>query len=133
MPDICMQHMCAVMLFDGIATFESAHDLKRMRDRRMLALRAKIELLGDEELEKLLPSRQGIVEVTLKDGRTVRHHTQHVRGTVANPMTRTEVDEKCYHLMAPVLGQRKARALCDAVWDLDKLTDVRKLRPLLRV
>ena len=33
MPDICMQHMCAVMLLDGIVTFESAHDEKRMRDR----------------------------------------------------------------------------------------------------
>jgi 2-methylcitrate dehydratase PrpD len=26
MPDICMQHMCAVMLIDGIVTFESSHD-----------------------------------------------------------------------------------------------------------
>ena len=34
MPDICMQHMCAVMLIDGIVTFESAHDEKRMKDSR---------------------------------------------------------------------------------------------------
>src|SRR6185503_9636039 len=26
MPDICMQHMCAVMLLDGSVTFESSHD-----------------------------------------------------------------------------------------------------------
>ena len=132
MPDICMQHMCAVMLLDGIATFESAHDLSRMRDRRVLAMRAKIELLGDEDLEKALPSRQGIVEILLKDGRTVRHHTAHVRGTFANPMTRAEVDEKCYHLIAPVSGAKRARALCDALWALEKLADVRKLRPLLQ-
>ena len=36
MPDICMQHMCAVMLLDGIVTFESAHDEKRMRDPKVL-------------------------------------------------------------------------------------------------
>ena len=36
MPDICMQHMCAVMLIDGIVTFESSHDEKRMRDRKVL-------------------------------------------------------------------------------------------------
>ena len=131
MPDICMQHMCAVMLLDGIATFESAHDLKRMQDRRVLAMRARVELMGDDELEKVLPSRQGIVEVTLKDGRTLKHHTAHVRGTFANPMTRAEVDEKCYHLIAPVSGARRARALCDAIWSLEKLADVRKLRPLL--
>jgi len=132
MPDICMQHMCAVMLLDGIATFESAHDLRRMKDKRVAAMRSRVELLGDDELEKRLPSRQGIVEITLKDGRTFRHHTEHVRGTFANPMTRPEVDEKCYHLIVPVLGQRRARGLCDAIWTLDKLGDVRKLRPLLR-
>jgi 2-methylcitrate dehydratase PrpD len=132
MPDICMQHMCAIMLLDGIATFESAHDVKRMKDPKVLAMRRRIELLGDDELEKLLPSRQGIVELTLTDGRRLRHHTQHVRGTWRNPMTRAEVDEKAFHLMAPVLGAKRARALCDTVWNLDKLKNVRKLRPLLQ-
>ena len=36
MPDICMQHMCAVMLIDGKVTFASSHDEKRMRDRSSL-------------------------------------------------------------------------------------------------
>ena len=47
-------------------------------------------------------------------------------------MTRAEVDEKFYHLMAPVLGTKKSRALCDAIWNLEKLTDARSLRPLLQ-
>ena len=132
MPDICMQHMCAVMLLDGMATFESAHDEKRMTNPKVLAVRKRIELIGDEALQKLLPQRQGIVEITLRDGRVVRHHTKAVRGTADNPMTRAEVDEKCYHLMAPVLGAKKSRALCDAVWHLEKLKDARKLRPLLQ-
>ncbi len=132
MPDICMQHMCAVMLLDGIATFESAHDEKRMRHPKVLAVRKRIELIGDEALQKKLPQRQGIVEITLRNGRVVRHHTEAVRGTADNPMTRTEVDEKCFHLMAPVLGAKKSRALCDAVWGLEKLADARGLRGLLR-
>ena len=133
MPDICMQHMCAVMLLDGIATFESAHDEKRMRNPKVLAVRKRIERIGDEVLQKLLPSRQGIVEITLRDGRAVRHHTQAVRGAADNPMTRAEVDEKCYYLMAPVLGAKKSRALCEAIWSLEKLADARGLRPLLRI
>ena len=47
-------------------------------------------------------------------------------------MTRAEVDEKCYHLIAPVLGKARARKLCDAIWELEKVSDVRTLRPLLR-
>jgi 2-methylcitrate dehydratase PrpD len=131
MPDICMQHMCAVMLLDSTVTFKSSHDEKRMRDPKVLALRKRIELHGDDALSKVMPSRQGIVELALKDGRTLRHHTQAVRGTSDNPMTRKEVDTKSYDLLAPVLGKTRARKLCDAVWALDKLKDVRKLRALL--
>ena len=68
----------------------------------------------------------------LKDGRTVSHHTKAVSGTPENPMTRADVDEKALHLMAPTLGAKRARALCDAVWNLEKISDVRTLRPLLR-
>ena len=132
MPDICMQHMCAVMLLDGIVTFASSHDERRMRDPKVLALRSRIELLGDEALTRALPSRQGIVELKLTDGRELTHHTQAVRGTSHNPMTQAEVDEKAFHLMAPILGKARARLLCDAVWALDQLSNMRKLRPLLR-
>jgi 2-methylcitrate dehydratase PrpD len=131
MPDICMQHMCAVMLLDGTVSFRSAHDEKRMRHPKVLEIRNRIELLGDDALTKAMPSRQGIVEVTLRDGRTLRHHTIAVRGTAENPMTRAEVDAKSYDLIAAVAGKARARRLCDAVWNLERLRDVRKLRPLL--
>jgi 2-methylcitrate dehydratase PrpD len=131
MPDICMQHMCAVMLIDGIVTFASAHDEKRMRDRKVLALRNRIELYGDDELTRALPSRQGIVELKLRDGRELRNHVKAVRGTSHNPMNRAEVDEKCFHLMAPILGKARARKLCDAVWALESATNMQRLRPLL--
>ena len=132
MPDICMQHMCAVMLIDGNVTFASSHDQKRMRDREVLALRNRIELRGDDALSVAMPSRQGIVEVRLRDGRELKRHTTAVRGTAENPMTRGEVDEKSYDLMAPVIGRARARNLCDAVWKLEKVRDARGLRPLLR-
>lgn len=131
MPDICMQHMCAVMLFDGTVTFKSSHDEKRFRDRKVLEFRKKIDLQGDDALTKTMPARQGIVEIALRDGRSLRHHTVAVRGTAENPMTRAEVDAKSYDLIAPVAGKARARKLCDAVWDLEKLKNVCELRPLL--
>jgi len=132
MPDICMQHLCAVMLLDGTVSFKSSHDEKRMRDRELLALRARIELRGDDALTQAMPSRQGIVELRLHDGREFRHHTRAVRGTAENPMTRAEVDAKSYDLIAPVIGRARARKLCDLIWRLEKVKDVRALRPLLR-
>jgi 2-methylcitrate dehydratase PrpD len=131
MPDINMQHLCAVMLMDGNVTFKSSHDEKRFRDRKVLEFRKKIEVVGDDGLTKAMPARQAIVELALRDGRSLRHHTVAVRGTAENPMTRDEVDAKSYDLLAPVMGKARARKLCDAVWSLEKLKNVRALRPLL--
>jgi 2-methylcitrate dehydratase PrpD len=132
MPDICMQHMCSLMLIDGTVTFASSHDAKRMRDRDVLALRRRIELRGDDRLSAAMPSRQGIVEISLHDGRKLMRHTKAVRGTAENPMTRAEVDEKSYDLTASVMGRDRARKLCDTVWKIEKIRDLRSLRPLLR-
>jgi 2-methylcitrate dehydratase PrpD len=131
MPDINLQHLMSVMLLDGTVSFAAAHDEKRMKDPRVLELKRRIELIGDAELEHA-PTRQAIVIVTTRDGRELKHHTLAVRGTAANPMTRAEVEEKCYDLMAPVLGARRARRLVDTVWRIEKVADTRALRPLLR-
>src|SRR2546422_2849984 len=69
MPDICLQHMCAIMLIDGNVTFASSHDVRRMRDRRVLAVLSRIELRPDDALSATMPSRQGIVQISLRDGR----------------------------------------------------------------
>jgi 2-methylcitrate dehydratase PrpD len=132
MPDICMQHLCAVMLADGSVTFKSSHDGKRMRDRKILELRGRMELVGDEALTQAMPRREGIVEIRLKDGREFRHHTRAVRGTPENPMTREEVEAKSRDLMAPVTGAARSRKLCETVWNLEGIKDVGMLRPLLR-
>ncbi|MEY4598887.1 MAG: hypothetical protein RLZZ445_1684 [Pseudomonadota bacterium] len=131
MPDICMQHLCAVMLIDGIVTFKSSHDEKRMKDKKVLDLRKRITLYGDDALTAALPSRQGILELKLKNGKTLHKHVKAVLGTAQNPMVRAQVDEKCYHLMAPILGAARARKLCDAVWNIEKVGNITKLRNLL--
>ena len=131
MPDISMQHMCAVMLIDGTVTFESSHDEARMHDPRTQDLRRRIELCGDDELQRLLPERQGIVDVYLRDGRELHHRTTSVHGTSENPMSGAEVDEKAFNLVSPVLGEERARSFCDTVWRLETIADVRELRPLL--
>jgi 2-methylcitrate dehydratase PrpD len=131
MPDICLQHLVAIMLLDGNVTFASSHHERRMQDRKVRELRQRIELAGSAELARA-GGRQAIVTAMLRDGRVLRHHTRAVKGTSDNPMARAEVDEKCFGLLAPVLGKSRARKLIDAVWGLEKVKDVRALRPLLQ-
>jgi 2-methylcitrate dehydratase PrpD len=132
MPDICMQHLCAVMLIDGTVSFKSAHDEARMRDPKVLALRRRIELKGDDALTRVMPRREGVVEIKLKDGRELQHHTRAVRGTPDNPMTRAEVEAKSMDLIVPVSARLRSKKLCSAIWSLERMRDIRALRPLLR-
>lgn len=131
-PDICMQHMLAVMLMDRTVTFKSAHDKARMTDAATLKHRAKVQLVGDESLEKFMPRRAGIVEVTTNDGKTVTERVDDVRGTAENPMPREEVIAKARDLIVPVLGQQTFDKLVTRIFDLERLRSVRELRPLIQ-
>ena len=131
-PDICLQHMIAVMLIDKTASFKSAHDVARMKDPGSSEQRAKVKLVGDEELEKLMPRRVGIVEVTLNDGMRFTERVDNVRGTSENPMPRDEVIAKARDLITPVLGATTSAKLIDKVFDIENVKSVLELRPLLQ-
>jgi len=131
-PDICLQHMIAVMLIDKTASFKSAHDTARMKDPEILRQRAKVQLVGDAELEKLMPQRAGIVEVTLNDGMRFSERVDKVRGTFENPMPRDEVIAKASDLIAPVLGAATFTKLRDKILDIENVKSVLELRPLLQ-
>jgi 2-methylcitrate dehydratase PrpD len=122
----------AVMLVDGTVTFKSAHDVARMKDPAVLRQRAKVRLVKDQELERLMPKRVAIVEVTLADDKVLTERVEAVRGTVENPMTRDEVVAKARDLIAPVLGSAGTAKLIGTVLELEKVKDVRDLRPLLQ-
>ncbi|MGA2880197.1 MAG: MmgE/PrpD family protein [Bryobacteraceae bacterium] len=132
MPDICMQHMIAVMLLDKTASFKAAHDKPRMQDASVLKQRAKVHLVPDVELERQLPARVAIVEVTLSDGTRLTETVKAVRGTAENPMPREEVVAKCRDLMTPVLGAERCDKLIQTTMNLEKLNSLRELRPLLQ-
>ena len=131
-PDICLQYMLAVMLLDKTASFRAAHDNARMRDPAVLRERAKIQLVPDADLEKLLPKRVAIVELTLADGTRLTERVDAVRGTAQNPMGRDEVVAKARDLMSPILGAPASANLIDRVFALESVKDIRELRPLLQ-
>ncbi len=130
MASINIQHLVALMLNDGEITFASAHDAARVRDPRVLKIKNRIELAGSAAFMRT-KTTQAIVEIATRDGRRLRHHTKAVRGTAANPMPRAEVEAKSLDLLVPVIGARRARKLVDAVWRIERVSDMRVLRPWL--
>jgi len=132
MPDICLQHLVAVMLLDGTVSFAAAHDKERMHDPAVLRERNKVQLVPDEELEKLIPTRVAVVEVRLKDGTRLPDRVEHVRGTPENPMSKDEVIAKATDLMTPILGTDRCKNLIQRILSVDSVRDVRELTPLLK-
>jgi 2-methylcitrate dehydratase PrpD len=124
--------MVAVMILDKTASFQAAHDKPRMQDPEVLRVRAKVQLIGDEDLEKLIPKRVAIVEVTLNDGTKLTERVESVRGTPENPMNREEVVAKARDLITPVLGGTNCDALVEKSLNLETVKDIRELRPLLQ-
>jgi len=103
-----------------------------MKDTAVLKERAKVRLLGDDELERHMPDREAIVEVTLTDGTHHNEYVKTVRGSAGNPMTREEVIMKARDLVTPVLGAATFGKLVDRVFSLESTKSVRELRPLLQ-
>jgi 2-methylcitrate dehydratase PrpD len=132
MPDICMQHMVAIMLLDKTVTFHSVHDRARMKDPAVLRQRAKVDVVADPRIDARRPRREAIVELTFADGTQLTEWVRDVRGTADNPMTRDEVVDKARDLIAPVLGTAATSTLIGKLLALETVRDVRELRPSLQ-
>jgi 2-methylcitrate dehydratase PrpD len=131
-PDICLQHVVAVALMERSVTFAAVHETGRLTDPATLQTRSRVRLLPDPDLQRLMPLRVAIVEVVLMDGTRLSRRVDDVRGTPANPMTRQEIVAKATDLIAPILGVTTCSSLVERVLQLERVGDIRELRPLLQ-
>jgi len=122
----CYYHSMAVAMIDGQALPAQFTDA-RATDPAVEALRNRIDISEDPSL----PRRAAVVTVELTDGTTYTETIPHPTGTPGNPMSDAMVQEKFNGLATAVLGAEKAEKAQRALWDIDKLSDVRELIPLL--
>jgi 2-methylcitrate dehydratase PrpD len=130
MPNLNVQHLIAMLLIDGVLSFESIHDSERMHDPAIVSLKRKIVPVESEELARAIPRRQAIVTVKTRDGRTLLQRTLAVRGAADNPMIQAEVEAKASDLIGSVFGTRRASAIVRAMGNLETVPDVTALRRL---
>jgi 2-methylcitrate dehydratase PrpD len=133
MPDVNVQYMVSAILADGKLTFEAAHDYDRFKNPIVLALKEKVQLIGDEELERSGKRFQGLVEITLKDGRALREHVINCRGRPENPMSPEEVEKKAVWLMEPVLGKKNVDQIIESIRRIETVSSIRELTKMLTV
>ncbi len=132
MPDVNCAHLVALALLKGAVSFVDSHDAALMKDPAVLAIRAKVQVVGDQSLMDPAAPRGAIVELTLNDGRVLSHHTRFPPGTPENPLSAQQVTDKVMDLIAPVLGAPASRRLIAAVWQLERMASVRQLATMMR-
>ena len=133
MPDINLQYVMAVILLDGNLSFDAAHNYRRMKEKGVVNMRARVELVPDKTLSHAQIPQQGIVEVTTQSGETYKEHVVSVRETPDNPMSTEEVEKKALHLMIPVLEEAQAEELVANISRLESLAATRELGSLLKI
>jgi 2-methylcitrate dehydratase PrpD len=131
MPDINCQHLIALSLVKGAVSFEDSHSFEMMKDPKVRAAKERVQLVADPKLMDPAAPRSGLVEVTLRDGRTVSHFTRHAPGTKENPMDTAAVNAKAQQLLEPMLGAGRAREVIERVNALEAVKNVRELGALL--
>lgn len=129
MPNISLQYLFAVGIIDGAVSFDAAHDVGRMADPVVASLKERISVVGDPQFPE--GHYQSVVDVALKDGRSLSTRIDDFRGSVANPLTTAEVEQKARGLIEPVLGVERTESLIGAIRDLESLATIRQLRPFI--
>ena len=108
-----------------------ASDVVHGEEQQVLAVKQRVQLVGDRSLMDPAAPRSANVDVHLGDGRTVTHFTRFAPGTKENPIDTAAVDAKARSLIAPVLGGQRCEQIIERVNTLENLTSVRDLVRLL--
>ena len=118
-------------MLDGKLTFAASHDYARMEDPAVLEIKRRITVIADHELDNPGAMISCKVEVIKKDGTRLSEEASNEGSEKEIPLTAEEVEAKSLELMIPVLGEGRSRELIDAIWSLEKIKNMRDLRPLL--
>ncbi len=105
-----------------------------LRDPQILALARKVKYGVDEELEKMPPeSNPAKVTIKLKNGTVYRERVDFSKGTVQNPMTKEELEDKFRSLAAMVMPEKQVEDIIRIVGKLEVVDNVINLGSLLVV
>lgn len=105
---------------------------KNLRDPEILSLAKRVDYIVAEGLEK--PSEDSApaeVTIRLKDGTIYKERVDYAKGTVQNPMTKDELQDKFKGLASMVLSDDRVEKIIQTVEELEKLDNVYQLGSLL--
>ena len=134
MPALNLPYLCSIILADGKLDFVAAQSRERfLNDTEIHKFMPNVEVVHDPSQEETPRVESARVTLTMDDGSKAEKYLHHVKGFPAHPFDREEVLEKALELMTPVLGKKSSHTICDTVWEIEKLENVKKLVDLISV
>jgi 2-methylcitrate dehydratase PrpD len=108
------------------------YTMKNIKDPAILGLVRKIEFTAVEELEeKSAEAAPAIVTIKLKNGKVHKRRVDYARGTIKNPMTQKELQDKFRGLASRAIASDRAEKIIETVMGLEGMDDITGLVSLL--
>src|SRR5262249_46519191 len=128
----CAQYILPVgLVFGRVIIDDILFDRKRHPD--VARLSSGMTIAHDPDLDASYPERYtSVVELALRDGRTVSRRVEFAKGTHENPLSADEIRAKYRRLTESVVPAPRATAVMTAVDRFDKARDLTALAALLR-
>ena len=115
-------HGCAVgLIFGQAGEGEYADDIVNRPD--VVALRAKVNATTDTSISEASVD----VKAFLKNGKEVHIFVKNAIGSLENPMSDANLEQKFTSLAEPVIGKEKTRQLISALWKLGQASDLKQI------
>lgn len=109
------------------------YTMELIRDRSLLNLASRVEVLADADLEALYDEKwPSIVEITTKDGRVLTARRDLPKGEPECPISDRELKDKFLSLAADCVSPERAEAIWTAIFKLDETNRVSDLTALLK-
>jgi 2-methylcitrate dehydratase len=106
---------------------------EKIEDPLIRAQLDKVEVVADEEIEKVFPDLQRVaVAITTTAGERYDKQLDYPKGDFRNPLTDEELEQKFDTLAGQLLSARARQELKTAVWRLERLQSVSALMELCR-
>jgi 2-methylcitrate dehydratase PrpD len=104
----------------------------RLYDPEILELTDKVKIEVDHGIEKLYPKVRGAeVQITLKNGRTLKKRVNLPKGEVETPLSQEEMEAKFKYCTEDLFDGVRQDEVMQTVRKLDRIENVRELMQLL--
>jgi 2-methylcitrate dehydratase PrpD len=119
-----MRFGVAAAYIDGAAG-QKQFSKERIADPKIRELAAKIDYAADETFTSRYPQNWGCsLTVVFRDGTRIEKMVMNPSGSVAEPMSEAQLDQKFSGLVSPFLGAEKAEAMLKSLKNLETFSNL---------